>query len=1007
VSVEHLPAQPASPAGQADFLSLAESLSSLIALIRDGNLVYVNPAGCAILGRPREFLLGRRFCEFVHPEERGAAIARAQARADGPEPPGRVVERLVREDGTVVWMECSLDQIRFEGRPATLVTGHDVTERVRAEEQLRKSEANLAESQRIAQVGGWEWDMTTDRVTWSDELFRMYGLDPAKVEASYELFVARLHPEDRDKLVATGEKSCGDGTPFECELRLIRTDGEVRTVWTSGRVDVDEQGKPLRIYGAVQDITDRRRAQEALARSEARLAEAQRIGHIGSWEWDIPANRVCWSDELCRLFGIDPRAFGGTLEGYLEMVHPDDRDMTEAAVERALRRGGPFAFEHRVVRWGDDVRIIFGRGEVFVDAAGKPVRVAGTAQDITEQRRMEEELGKSQERFHSAFMGAAIGKAIVSLDRKILQINPAACATLGYTVAELVGRSIEDITHPEDREKTRQFVSQLVSGGDPSGTYETRFQHRDGHVVWSLVTSTVVRDAAGKPLYLIAEAQDITDRRRAEAELRQSEERFRNLCTQAPVMLMSFDPQGRVREVSHYWLQTMGYERDEIVGKDAWRLITPESRDRLRDAIEANQRNRQFVIRNLPLRNIRKDGTTVDILSTSVAEMGDDGERKGAICVQIDLTDLQRAEAALRESEERYRALVEHAPDAIMVLDVDTGRFVDANAHAQQLFGHSREKLLTMGPLDFCSERQADGRRSCEVVENEHRKVLEGAISTFEFTHIDASGREIACQTRLTRLPAAGRRLIRCTITDISELKQLQEKVRHADRLAAAGILAAGVAHEIGNPLMALSMAAQSLERRNCDDYARTKLTLIREHIDRISRIVRQMSDLARPHTGKRVSCDVNQIVRRAVDMVRYDRRSKGSEIRYELAEHVPPVDAIEDELSQVCINLALNAFDAMAANPPDRPRRLAIGSSALKSGVRVWFRDTGPGVAPEARAKLFQPFFTTKEAGRGSGLGLSVSYRILQEHEGSLRLEEDAGPGACFVFELPHGREP
>lgn len=162
------------------------------------------------------------------------------------------------------------------------------------------------------------------------------------------------------------------------------------------------------------------------------------------------------------------------------------------------------------------------------------------------------------------------------------------------------------------------------------------------------------------------------------------------------------------------------------------------------------------------------------------------------------------------------------------------------------------------------------------------------------------------------------------------------------------------------------------------------------------------MGELARPQSGRRGSCDLNEVVRRAVDMVRYDRRSKSSEIVYALAERLPPVPAVEDELVQVCINLALNAFDAMEANAPEAPRRLTIRSSASEQAVRVAFEDTGPGVPPELRRKLFEPFFTTKEAGRGSGLGLSISYRILEEHRGSLRLEERAGGGAVFVLELP-----
>jgi PAS domain S-box-containing protein len=583
---------------------------------------------------------------------------------------------------------------------------------------------------------------------------------------------------------------------------------------------------------------------------------------------------------------------------------------------------------------------------------------------------------------------------------KIIYVNPAACALVGRPKEWFIDRDFWEVVHPEDREAAMARGRARTAGIPQPKRLLERLVHADGRTIWMDYSIDVLL-FEGQPT-TICTGHDVTEQRRAEEALRESEERFRNLCTQAPVMLMSFDPDGRIRDVSNFWLQTTGYERDEVVGKDGFGFITPDSRERLQAAIEENQRNNEVVIRNLPLQGIKKDGSVIDLLCTSVAQVGDAGEDKGAICVQINRTELQRAEEALRESEERYRALVEHAPEAIMVLDVDLGRFVDANARAEKLFGYSRERLLTMGPLDFCPQHQADRRPSCEVVEDEHRKVLEGETAVFEFTHVDASGHEIACQTRLSRLPAAGRRLIRASITDVSELKQLQEKVRHADRLAAVGVLAAGVAHEIGNPLMALSMAAQSLERRTIDDYTQKKLVLIREHIDRIARIVRQMSDLARPPSGRRDTYDLNQIVRRAVEMVRYDQRARNAEIHYALAEHLPAVEAVEDELTQVCINLALNAFDAMAGNGPDRPRRLTVRSRAVDHTVQVAFLDTGPGVPADVRPKLFQPFFTTKHAGLGSGLGLSVSYRILQEHGGTLGLDESVTEGAAFVFELP-----
>ena len=859
---------------EADFQSLAETLSSLIALIRGERIVYVNPAACELLGRPRAWFLGRPFHEVVHPDDRAVAIARGRARCSGTPQPKRVTERLVHADGRTIWMDYSIDVVLFEGEPTTLCTGHDVTEQRRIAEQLH--------------------------------------------------------------------------------------------------------------------------------RSEARLAEAQRIASIGSWEWDVRSDRIVWSEEMQRICAVDPAGFGARFDGYLALVHPDDRAMARTVIEQALVEGGTFAFEHRLVRPDGSERSIHGRGEVFRDADGRVLRVAGTGQDVTDKKRMQQQLHSAEERFRLAFTHAAIGKGIIAPDRRILQANPAACRLLGYSEAELLALDADATIHPDDRPALAALVRRLTDGADVSGVLEGRLLRKDGSVARTHLTTTIVRDADGRPLYFIGEFEDVTERWRAEQALRDSEERFRNLCLQAPVMLMSFDSDGRVRDVSNFWLQTTGYERGEVVGEEGWRFITPESQQRLRAAIEQNQRDNEVVIKNLPLQGVRRDGSTIDLLSTSVAQIGDGGEKKGAICVQINLTELQRTEEALRESAERYRALVEHAPEAIMVLDVEQDRFVDANAHAETLFGYTRERLLQMGPLDFCPEHQADERKSCEVVEQEHAKVLDGDTAVFEFTHVDAAGREIVCQTRLSRLPAAGRKLIRTTVTDVTELKQLQEKVRHAEKLAAVGVLAAGVAHEIGNPLMALSMAAQSLERKTSDGYTQAKLALIREHIDRIARIVRQMSDLARPAVGRRTACDIGQVVRSAVEMVRYDQRARHAEVVYELAEDLPRLEVVEDELTQVFVNLALNAFDAMARNPADRPRRLTVRAATAGDVVTVAFADTGPGVPRPVRAKLFEPFFTTKDVGQGTGLGLSVSYRILQEHQGSLALDETHTDGAAFVLTLP-----
>jgi len=699
----------------------------------------------------------------------------------------------------------------------------------------------------------------------------------------------RMSPDDLTHPQDSGENDAmlrrllaGEISSSRALKRYRHKDG--RSVWGDLTLTLmrDEQGAPSHFLAEVMDVTGHRAAMELLRDREAKLAEAQRIAHLGHWEYDIATDRSTWSEEFYRIGGM-PRAVGApSREEFFRRLHPEDQPRVLPLVARAIEQGVPFE-------------------------------------------------------------------------------------------------------------------------------YEARFVRDDGSVFWLHSVAHVDRDASGKPTRIYGVAQDVTARKRAEEALRTSEQRFHGLYTQAPVLMTVVGPDARIREVSNYWLERMGYAREDVIGHDGHEFMTPASRERLKAAIEQAVLAGRSVLRSTPLEGLRKDGSRVDALVTILLDLGAQGELLGAMTVGMDVTELRRAEEAVRESEARYRALVEHAPEAIVVLDVESGKFIDLNASAEGTFGYTREQILGMGPLDFCPAVQPDGTPSTEVVRRQIERVRAGETPIFEFVCTHASGRDFPCQIRLSHLPAKGRELIRSSVADISELKELEERVRHADKMAAIGVLAAGVAHEIGNPLLALSMAVQSLERKLEHEYAQRKLGLVREHIERISRIVRQMGDLARTPAVRRSPCDLNHVVARSLEIIRYDRRAKEVEILHDICVGAPLVEAVEDQLVQVCLNLGLNALDAVAANPPDRPRKVEVRTRLVRREARsylhVGFKDSGPGIPVPARERIFQPFFTTKEAGKGTGLGLSVSRRIVEDHRGVLAFE--CADGTEFYFELPVQEEP
>jgi PAS domain S-box-containing protein len=294
-----------------------------------------------------------------------------------------------------------------------------MTERKRADQErqalarkLEESNARLEEAQRVAHVGHWEWDLETNEVVWSDETYRIFGLNPQ--ERPMELAGVRgmVHPDDRESLFGGVDVDLSAGSYPVAEFRIVRPSGEIRTVhaitskrWSAPPVDSNGEAseRARKLFGTVQDITENKRVEverQALSRelqeSNARLEQAQRLVHIGYYEWNLITGRVTWSAELYRIYGLSPQ--DGPIDMALvgEMIHPDDRERVFRESDEAIRSGVPAAAEHRVVRPDGEVRTVQGLGAVKRDAAGLACEMFGTVQDITERKRAEEALQRSQ-----------------------------------------------------------------------------------------------------------------------------------------------------------------------------------------------------------------------------------------------------------------------------------------------------------------------------------------------------------------------------------------------------------------------------------------------------------------------------------------------------------------------------------------------------------------------------------------------------------------------------------
>jgi diguanylate cyclase (GGDEF)-like protein/PAS domain S-box-containing protein len=274
----------------------------------------------------------------------------------------------------------------------------------------------------------------------------------------------------------------------------------------------------------IADITEMLRVHAARERSESRLREAQSVAHIGSWEWDVGFDVIEWSAELCRIFGFEPGDHPRTYAGFLDCIHPDDRELVDQTVRRAYETLSLEPFEHRVVRADGSVRYVDARGRVVADEDGNPLRMIGTAQDVTDLRSAERARLEAEERFRRAFEDSGMGMALVAVDGedegRIVAANDAMCEITGVDRASLLGTRMERLIHPDDLDEHLADLGSLMAGEVESLHSERRLISGPGQEVWVNLTSSLVQSADGKPVHRLVQLQDISERKRFENQLR-------------------------------------------------------------------------------------------------------------------------------------------------------------------------------------------------------------------------------------------------------------------------------------------------------------------------------------------------------------------------------------------------------------------------------------------------------------------------------------------------------
>jgi PAS domain S-box-containing protein len=985
---------------------------------RDLPVTYVSPQIEHVLGYPvRDWMDDpMAWHRHAHPEDADRVVG---AWRDAVARRATFVEeyRLRTADGSWRWL-------RDEANPVGDDTGDlvyqgvmlDITERHAAEDRLREAEERwrtlLEHLPVVAYVieSGPSGDVGERWVAPGIE--ELLGVTADEWLGDIETWTRMVHPEDREWVTSAWEQTARQGEAFELEYRMIHD--QASSVSRDGRFYAE---------GVFYDVTARRSAEHALRQAEERyrtLVEQLPVA-IYTDAVDDVSTALYISPQYERLTGYTPEQRLMDPELWVRMLHPDDRERVLAESMRTNETGDPFDMEYRVVRADGATSWLHDHAVVVVGPDDRRMW-HGVLQDITAEKEAERQLRDAEERYRQLVEEIP---AVTYLDEcdpddpetwPTIYISPQVQTVLGYTPDEWrADPSIwVNMIHPDDRDRVAEVEMRHYDLGEPLDN-ELRVFAKDGTMRWLHDQATIVRDADGRPRFSHGFLLDIGERKAAEQAMHDAERRYRLLIETLPTVTyideLGDDP--ATIYVSPQVAAVFGYSAEEWTGPDhLWRSrLHPEDRDRMIAAVRSHATSYEPFDEEYRFQH--REGRWMWVRDQAVVVRDEEGRPQFSQGVIHDVTQERTAEERLREAEERYRGIVEHIPAAIYLDKADASlQSLYVSPQIAEIAGVTPEQWLADPELWL---KLMDPSERDEVRDSYTFAALSGLPWSAEYRMHRPDGRTIWVHDETTFLHAedGSPRYLQGVIFDITERRLAEQALREseqrereaAERLRSLdemkNTFLAAVSHELRSPLTSILGLSLTLERTPdlVDADRGDLLRRLAQNASKLDRLLKDLLDIDRLNRGivapqYRVT-DVGALARRTVESL--DILS-GREVVAEADSVVIAVDPAKVE--RIVENLLMNAARHTAAD-----RRIWLRVAPENGGVAITVEDDGPGVAPEIRSEIFEPFRqgpTASPHAPGTGIGLSLVARFAELHGGRAWVGEREGGGAAFHVFLP-----
>ena len=710
-------------------------------------------------------------------------------------------------------------------------------------------------------------------------------------------------------------------------------------------------------------------------------------------------------------FGIRGEAFVGR---QVADLYPHDPAIAEkhAAMDRALyARPGRQSYEITVRARDGQLRDTIYYKATYSDARGEVAGLIGTIIDITGRKSAESALRESEERYRRTFELAGSGLAQVGLDGRFMRVNPRLCEMFGYSEAELVGMSVKDISHPEDRDAIDERRTQLLAGEVDALRVEKRYLRKDGTSIWVHVAIAMERDAAGQPLYAISVLDDITARKHAEEALRESEARYRSTFELAGSGIAHIGRDRKFVRVNRRLCEILGYPEHELIGMTGREISHPDDLE-----VINTQRKRLYAGEidhvHVEKRYRRKDGSTVWVAFSMVLERDAEGRPAYEIAIFDDITERKNAERALRESEERFRSLTQLSSDWYWEQD---------ESFALRFMSQRMGEKTGLAATAFIGRKRWD-QPALNLREEDwaqHRATLERheAFRDFEMERANPAGgtRWVAVTGEPVYDENGKFRGYRGVGSDITERKHAEAELRRAhDELAKKAEelqrsnaeleqFAYVASHDLQEPLRMVSSYTQLLAKRYKEQLPAEAQEFMHFTVDGAARMKQLIEDLlAYSRVGTKgkelVPVSLEAPLKRALTNLSAAIQESGAAVT---ADALPTVDGDEVQLAQVFQNLMGNALKFRSK---ERAPHIHVGAAEEAGEWHISVADNGIGIEPQYFERIFMLFQRLHAMGEypGTGIGLAICKKVAERHGGRIWVSSTPGAGSTFHFTLP-----